>query len=1051
MQTSFNRNFLYAATCCILVLGCGLDIALAAPPAAKKAPKKSSTTIVKNCKNATALVNLNERGSGTAFCVSKDGYFLTNRHVVESVEIGQQVELILNSGEKNEKAIKAKVIHRSEEEEVDLALLKAESAKDLVPLVLGDDSELVETASVIAFGFPFGRRLAGERQEFPNITVTTAKVSALRGSSDDLDAIQIDGAINPGCSGAPLVNESGQVVGVIFAGISLSGIALAVPVSKAKTYLQSPRAVLNVPEIPYSQRYETQHVTLEMFELTPSTDATTVELKISPEGAEPRTVEMQRKGSLYEASLKFFEKPAKAPALRLKVGVGRLTKEITIEDQSIPWGTRKLSLSECRLIERDHDMHLVRTIQGNRFAAAVAELPTVKWSELSDLQLSKADRIQIAVEGTSSVEIPYEVTVRRKDAVVTTMSGVIRCVNPPRHSTDEYSEDGDDDDPVMNSFTVDVLIDGRSTLVVTPGGLQWEHESNALPGVAEGDHTFVLINDRKWHVKWGGRRDGEQDSKLLPLKIGGLSHDVQLLSMRDRPNQPHNPRRGGIEVKSEPYGQEPTRITFNDPPDGGGIFRIHVSPKTYFSVPTPVSERTQPPTSAYWSFDNDTVDRIRDVTGNHHDGHGPAPLIVDGRIGKALALDGGNLNCGDIGNFDRTDAFSLGGWTFVNNTSVLNIIAARLDGRVGYRGYDLSVGERLYFHLLHDYNSGNGIKVFTAEKYKPFAWHHFFATYDGSGKSTGVRLYVDGIQADFVVEMDGLTETTKVGVPFRLGLRAPESSAAEPMHGRVDEIRLYNRVLTPDEVWCLATSSLPSGSPDEPKVLREKLVGLWTFDEPSTGSKETLSVRNSSGSGRPATAEFPEQNVAFDEGKFGKGLRLNNRVIQFTEGTGDFERTDAFSYGCWVRRTDKPNQSLFSKLEQRAPFRGWDLMIQNGFPRMSLNCAWDSGNTEPQRAIFVLGKTTVPPNEWHHVITTYDGSSKASGVTIYVDAKPIILEVQTDLLDGSIRTVTPLCLGNRFNDPNGAYDGLMDEAVIYNRCLTQQEVTDLVAGNLPKP
>ena len=218
--------------------------------------KKETTTgaanFVKMCKAATALVNLKERGSGSAFCVSNEGVFLTNRHVVDDLEIGGTVELVLNAGEKTEQVLKAKVVHVSDDEIVDLAVLKTSPLKELTALSLGDDTRLEETASVTAFGFPFGRSLAGAKQQFPNVTVTSGKVSALRRRDDALAAIQVDAAINPGCSGGPLVDKQGKVVGIVFAAVPMSGIAFAVPVSKAREYLKSPRVVLSHSDSPSS-------------------------------------------------------------------------------------------------------------------------------------------------------------------------------------------------------------------------------------------------------------------------------------------------------------------------------------------------------------------------------------------------------------------------------------------------------------------------------------------------------------------------------------------------------------------------------------------------------------------------------------------------------------------------------------------------------------------------------------------------------------------------------------------------------------------------------
>lgn len=1000
-----------------------------------------AASFVKTCKAATALVNRHEAGSGSAFCVSSEGVFLTNRHVVEGLEPGATVELVLNAGEKTEQLLKAKLVHVSDNERVDLALLKTAPSKDLTALTFGSDTELEETASVTAFGFPFGRSLAGAKQQFPNVTVTTGKISALRRQDDELEAIQVDAAVNPGCSGGPLVDRQGKVIGVVFAAVPRSGIAFAVPVSKVREYVASPRVVLSHPEIRYSDRHNKQRVEIEVFEIPSSNKPVTIELAIHSDNAARRTLPVQRKGNLFEVSAELFEKPMVASLLDLKIWQGRIQMTAQVADQPLRFGSKTLPLSACQVIQRRADTHLITTVEGDKFATSISDWPKAKLADESELDLKLVDRIQISAKDSAGAEIEYDVTVQRGDVTIATASGVIQCTGRPRRTTDEYSEEGDSDEPPPDGVTIEALVDGKSSLMVTPEGMYWEHHTDAPPGTLEGNRSFVLVNGRKWFLRWHKDFEGKSLTEPLPFKVGGLSHEIILCSLRDQPTGPHNPGRGGIEVQQHPLGLEPTRITFNDPAAGTGLFRVHLRPKDEWKIPALVADRIKPPTSARWSFDDDLSDKIQDATGNGHVGHGPAPTFVEGRVGKALALDVGSVNCGNIGDFERTDAFSLGGWVYVTNISVLNEIIARMDGRLDYRGYDLCVGDRLYFHLLHQFHAGNGLKVFSTEKVKPFRWYHFFATYDGSGNSSGVRLYINGAAAEFAVEMDRLTETTKITAPLRIGLREPGTPAPEPMRGQVDEIRLYQRALRPEEVRELVLSKQPGVSANESKSLRDKLVGAWSFDDVKQGI-----VQDGSGNGHHGSVEFTDQNISFEPGKFGNAVRLNNRVIQFGPATGDFERTDAFSYGCWIRRTDKPNQSLFSKLEQRPPYRGFDLMVQNGKPRMSLTSAWDAGGSEPQRSLLVIGQELVTADEWHHLLTTYDGSSKASGVKIYLDGKPIAMQVDLDSLDGTIRTVTPLCLGNRFNDASAVYDGLIDEAVIYARCLTPEEVRDLVAG-----
>ena len=73
-------------------------------------------------------------------------------------------------------------------------------------------------------------------------------------------------------------------------------------------------------------------------------------------------------------------------------------------------------------------------------------------------------------------------------------------------------------------------------------------------------------------------------------------------------------------------------------------------------------------------------------------------------------------------------------------------------------------------------------------------------TYDGSGKAAGLRLFVDGKQADVEVVRDTLTGSIKTDAPLRLGSKA----LGKPFIGQIDDLRLYNRALTPEQIEQLA-------------------------------------------------------------------------------------------------------------------------------------------------------------------------------------------------------------------------------------------------------
>lgn len=162
-----------------------------------------------------------ETGMGSGFIISKDGYILTNEHVVSGAD------KIAVTMQDNEKEYPAKLI--GSDYDLDLAVLKIEAKSDLPTLKLGD-SEKIEVGNwVIAIGNPFG---------FDH-TVTVGVISA-KGRPVPVEGryyknlLQTDAAINPGNSGGPLLNLKGEVVGINTAVAQAQGIGFAIPTSTVK-------------------------------------------------------------------------------------------------------------------------------------------------------------------------------------------------------------------------------------------------------------------------------------------------------------------------------------------------------------------------------------------------------------------------------------------------------------------------------------------------------------------------------------------------------------------------------------------------------------------------------------------------------------------------------------------------------------------------------------------------------------------------------------------------------------------------------------------------
>src|SRR5580700_11321278 len=179
-----------------------------------------------------------QEGTGSGFILKPDGLILTNNHVVS----GSAQLTVTLAGDK--KQYKAKVLGTDPRN--DLALVKIQPEHPLPFLKLGDSDTLQVGQKVLAIGNPFG--LGG--------TLTTGIVSSLGRSLDNEDGvpmeglIQTDAAINPGNSGGPLLDSSGNVIGVNTAILGSQtasgqagsiGIGFAMPINRAKEKLEEYR------------------------------------------------------------------------------------------------------------------------------------------------------------------------------------------------------------------------------------------------------------------------------------------------------------------------------------------------------------------------------------------------------------------------------------------------------------------------------------------------------------------------------------------------------------------------------------------------------------------------------------------------------------------------------------------------------------------------------------------------------------------------------------------------------------------------------------------
>jgi Do/DeqQ family serine protease len=163
-----------------------------------------------------------QRSGGSGVLVDKEGYIVTNNHVVEEVD---KVKVKLNDGREFTATVKG------QDRRTDLAVLQIK-AKDLPAATLGDSDKLEVGEWAIAIGSPFGL------DHTVTVGVISAKGRSGLGTGTYEDFIQTDASINPGNSGGPLINIDGEVVGINAMIIQPgTGIGFAIPINMVKQIL----------------------------------------------------------------------------------------------------------------------------------------------------------------------------------------------------------------------------------------------------------------------------------------------------------------------------------------------------------------------------------------------------------------------------------------------------------------------------------------------------------------------------------------------------------------------------------------------------------------------------------------------------------------------------------------------------------------------------------------------------------------------------------------------------------------------------------------------
>lgn len=422
----------------------------------------------------------------------------------------------------------------------------------------------------------------------------------------------------------------------------------------------------------------------------------------------------------------------------------------------------------------------------------------------------------------------------------------------------------------------------------------------------------------------------------------------------------------------------------------------------------------------YWTFDEGAGSKVNDMSGNKNVGtliH--SPTWEAGKSGRALLLNNSNSYVSVTSNSSLKYVggnMSLEAWIYPNIGETSAVFISKPWNGNGDYNYRLSYGPVIGFYLV-----GNGSCTVTsgANTAPQGSWHHIVATVSSLG---AMNLYIDGmlVGSGSCGIVDWTPTYGDANLPLSIGTLYPYGAGAwdQPTHafgGKMDSVRLYNRVLSATEV----KSSYRFGTAQTKSVQKSGLVGYWPMNE-GVGSK----VNDMSGgknTGTLAGTTLP----SWVSGRFGKALFFDGATSKVSLGSLNIS-TDV-TISAWVNTATAGQRPVLSN---RSGGSGKVYLGVTGGKFF----VYDNGATPPA----MTSNASINTSTWKHVVWTSDGATS----NMYING--VFDKTQAHTRTGGIANGN---IGWDLANNVEYFPGYIDDVRVYNRALSATEVQLLYGQN----
>ena len=453
----------------------------------------------------------------------------------------------------------------------------------------------------------------------------------------------------------------------------------------------------------------------------------------------------------------------------------------------------------------------------------------------------------------------------------------------------------------------------------------------------------------------------------------------------------------------------------------------------------------------HWTFDGGDMAGVvaYDRSGNNDRGIlTSSPVRVEGKIGQALQFDGTNANvqiadpASGVLDFASTSDFSVSGWFKRAAPSTQRSLVSKKAS--GSTGYDVSsAGSAGSNKVIAAVSDGTNTATLTGSTNLSTlnVWNHFVFVWAKNSSGQAI-LYVNGVDDNAALTGAAVASVGDVSNAQILRIGDTSTGSSSKFLGLLDDIRVYNRALSADEVKRLYKmgGTLTINKTVTNSSLINGLVGHWTFD--GADMARTAAFDKSGNGNRGILANGP----VLIEGKIGQGLKFNgdDSTAPSSVDAGNasiLNNLSSFSISAWLYAPTGIKGRILDKNQTSGnidPISGWYFSIDSN---SAIRFAVEFGLQVLKR---ISSTNILNLNTWNNVLLTWDGSSSATNVHIFVNGIEASYTTTQDASGSRTSdSASNLAIGANIPDQSSGFNGSLDDVRIYNRVLSADEIKRL--------